>query len=191
METTDPAQGNGTCYHHRTFKENLMSLSMYDASVPVFRQMLGSLSAILDKAEAHASARKIEPAALLQARLYPDMFPLTRQVQIAADFAKGACARLAGAEVPRYDDSEQGFAELRQRIAKTLAFIDGLPRAAIAASEERDIVLTVAGNPRQFKGQPYLVHYALPQFFFHATTVYAILRHNGVEIGKRDFIGTF
>jgi hypothetical protein len=169
--------------------EVVMSLSMYEASVPVFRQMLDSLSAILDKAEAHAAARKIEPAALLQARLYPDMFPLTRQVQIAADFAKGACARLAGAEVPRYDDTEQSFGELKERIAKTLAFIDGLPRQAIEQSEQRDIVLTSGGTTREFKGQPYLLTYAMPHFYFHTTTAYAILRHNGVEIGKRDFIG--
>jgi hypothetical protein len=169
----------------------MMSLSMYDASVPVFRQMLGSLAAILDKAEAYAAARKIEPAVLLQSRLYPDMFPLVRQVQIAADFAKGASARLAGADVPRYDDTEQTFGELKQRIAKTLAFIDGLPREAIASSEERDISITVAGNTREFKGQAYLVHYALPNFYFHLTTAYAILRHNGVEIGKRDFIGNY
>jgi hypothetical protein len=173
------------------FEEESMSLTMYDASVPVFRQILGSLSAILDKAESHAAARKIEPAALLQARLYPDMFALTRQVQIAADFAKGACARLAGVEVPRYEDTEQSFAELRQRIAKTLAFIDNLPVDAIAGSEQRDISFTVAGNTREFKGQAYLLHYAMPQFVFHTTTAYAILRHNGVEIGKRDFVGSF
>lgn len=168
-----------------------MSLSMVDASVPVFRQMLGSLAAILDKAESHAAARKIEPAVLLQSRLYPDMFPLVRQVQIAADFAKGACARLAGVEVPRYEDNEQTFGELKERIAKTLAFIGDLPVDAIAASEERDISFTVAGNAREFKGQPYLLHYALPNFYFHLTTAYAILRHNGIEIGKKDFIGSF
>lgn len=168
-----------------------MSISMYEASVPVFRQMLEALSAVLDKAEAHAAARKIDPPALLQARLYPDMFPLTRQVQIAADFAKGASARLAGVEVPRYDDSEQTFGELKQRIAKTLAFIDSLPQEAIAHSEERDITLTVAGNSMQFKGQQYLLRYALPNFYFHTTTAYAILRHNGIEIGKRDFIGKY
>jgi hypothetical protein len=168
-----------------------MSISMYDASVPVFRQMLNSLSAILDKAESHASGRKIDPAALLQARLYPDMFPLTRQVQIAADFAKGACARLAGVEVPRYEDTEQSFGELKQRIAKTVAFLEGLPRDAIANSEERDIVLTVAGQPMEFKGQEYLLHWALSNFYFHATTAYAILRHNGIELGKRDFIGSY
>ena len=168
-----------------------MTISMYDASVPVFKQMLGSLSAILDKAEAYATARKIDPAALLQARLYPDMFPLTRQVQIAADFAKGACARLAGVEVPRYDDNEASFADLKQRIAKTIAFIEGLPREAIAHSEDRDITLTVAGNPMEFKGQAYLLHWALSNFYFHATTAYGILRHNGLEIGKRDFIGAY
>jgi hypothetical protein len=164
---------------------------MYDTSVPVFRQMLGSLSAILAKAEKHALDKKIEPQALLQARLYPDMFPLTRQVQVAADFAKGASARLAGVEVPRYDDVEQSFAELQARIRKTLDFIDSLPREAIESSEERDITTGTGANVRQFKGKPYLLHYVLPHFYFHATTAYAILRHNGVEIGKKDFIGGF
>jgi hypothetical protein len=165
-----------------------MSLTMYEASVPVFRQMLASLSAVLAKAEAHAQDKKIEPA-LLQARLFPDMFPLVRQVQVAADFAKGACARLAGVEVPRYDDNEATLAELQQRIAKTLAFIDSLPHDAIAASADRDITTSSGPNMRHFKGQAYLLHYALPNFYFHTTTAYAILRHNGVEIGKRDFIG--
>ncbi len=168
-----------------------MTISMYEASVPVFRQMLDALSAVLDKAEAYAAARKIEPNALLQARLYPDMFPLTRQVQIACDFAKGASARLAGVEVPRYDDTEQSFAELKQRIARTAAFIDTLPREAIANSEEREISLTVGGNAMQFKGQQYLLRYAMPNFYFHTTTAYAILRHNGLEVGKRDFIGKY
>ncbi|MFP5391424.1 MAG: DUF1993 family protein [Gammaproteobacteria bacterium] len=168
-----------------------MSFSMYDASVPVFKQILGSLSAILEKAEQHASEKKIDPAALLQARLYPDMFPLVRQVQVACDFAKGASARLAGAEVPRFEDVEQSFAELRERIARTLAFIDGLPQDGIEASAERDISFNVGPNQRQFKGQVYLVHYALPNFFFHTTTAYAILRHNGVEVGKKDFIDSF
>lgn len=168
-----------------------MNLSMYDASVPVFRQMLGSLAAILAKAEAHAKEKKIEPAALLQARLFPDMFPLTRQVQVAADFAKGASARLAGVPVPSYEDTEQTFGELQARIAKTLAFIDSLPREAIAASAERDITTGSGANVRHFKGQPYLLHYALPHFYFHTTTAYAILRHNGVEVGKKDFIGSY
>ncbi|HWJ95373.1 MAG TPA: DUF1993 domain-containing protein [Telluria sp.] len=168
-----------------------MSLSMYDASVPVFRQMLNSLAAILAKAEEHAKEKKIEPAALLQARLFPDMFPLTRQVQVAADFAKGASARLAGVAVPSYEDTEQSFADLQARIAKTLAFIDSLPVDAIAGSEERDITTGSGANVRQFKGRPYLLHYALPHFYFHTTTAYAILRHNGVEVGKKDFIGSF
>lgn len=168
-----------------------MTFSMYDASVPVFKQILTSLSAILEKAEAHATEKKIEPAALLQARLYPDMFPLTRQVQVACDFAKGCSARLAGEDVPRYEDSEQSFAELRQRIATTLAFIDSLPQDGIEASAQRDISTSSGANAKQFKGQVYLVHYALPHFYFHATTAYAILRHNGVEVGKKDFIGSF
>jgi hypothetical protein len=164
---------------------------MYDASVPVFKQLLTSLSAILDKAERHAGEKKIEPVALLQARLYPDMFPLLRQVQVACDFAKGCCARLAGAEVPKFEDTEQSFPELQQRIAKTLQFIDSLPIDAIEVSAQRDISTGSGANSRQFKGQTYLVHYALPHFYFHTTTAYALLRHNGVEVGKKDFIGSF
>lgn len=168
-----------------------MSFTMYSASIPVFRQILTALSAVIDKAEAHASTRNIEPSALIQARLFPDMFPFARQVQIAADFAKGAGARLAGVEVPKYEDNEVTFAELKHRIAKTLDFIESLPREAIEASAERDITVGSGEKTRQFKGQPYLVHYALPHFYFHATTAYDILRHNGVEIGKKDFIGSF
>ncbi|HEX8614900.1 MAG TPA: DUF1993 domain-containing protein [Telluria sp.] len=168
-----------------------MTFSMYDASVPVFKQILTSLSAVIDKADAHATEKKIEPAALLQARLYPDMFPFLRQVQVAADFAKGCCARLAGVDVPRYEDTEQSFADLKERIAKTLAFIDGLPQDGIEASAQRDISTSSGANAKHFKGQVYLVHYALPHFYFHATTAYALLRHNGVEVGKKDFIGSF
>lgn len=168
-----------------------MALSMYAASVPVFKQILNSLSAILDKAEAHATARKIDPAVLLQARLFPDMFALSRQVQVAADFAKGAGARLAGVEVPKYEDNEQSFADLKARIAKTVAFLDTLDPADFEGAEERHIVTGSGANQREFKGQPYLTHYALAHFFFHATTAYDILRHNGVELGKKDFIGTF
>lgn len=169
-----------------------MSLSMYSASVPVFRQVLGSLAAILEKAESHADLKKIDPQALLQARLFPDMFPLLRQVQVAADFAKGSVARLGGVEVPRYEDVETDFAGLQERIAKTLAFIDSVPREAIEDCAEREITVGSGANQRQFaSGQPYLVHYALPHFYFHATTAYAILRHNGLEIGKKDFIGSF
>jgi hypothetical protein len=168
-----------------------MSFSMYSASAPVFKQILNSLSAIIDKAEAHAAEKKIDPAALLQARLFPDMFPFTRQVQIAADFAKGAAARLAGVEVPKYEDTEQTFADLKARLAKTIAFIDSLPKDGIEASAQRDITTGTGANIKQFKGQVYLMHYALPHFYFHATTAYDILRHNGLEVGKKDFVGSF
>ncbi len=169
-----------------------MTLSMYSASVPVFRQMLGGLSDVLAKAEAHAQEKKIDPVVLLQARLFPDMFPLTRQVQIASDFAKGVCARLADAEMPAFEDNEQTFAELQARIAKARAFIDGLDAAAFAGSEQRDIVLR-PGTPKERKldGHTYLLGYGLPQFFFHVTAAYALLRHNGVEVGKRDYMGAY
>ena len=166
-----------------------MSISLYQASVPVFQQFLGSLRAVLAKAEAHAAAHKIEPTVLLQARLYPNMFTLTRQVQIAGDFAKGAPARLAGLEPPKYEDNEASFAELLARIDRTSAFLKTLKAAQIDGQEERTIELKVGGQPMTFKGQPYLLHFALPNFFFHAAAAYAILRHNGVELGKRDFMG--
>jgi len=162
---------------------------MYQASVPAFVQMLKSLSAILDKAEAYAVERKIEPEVLLNWRLAPDMFPFTRQVQIAADFAKGTTARLAGKEVPKYPDDEKSFAELKARIAKTMKFVESIASKDIDGSEGRDITLTVGGQDMHFKGEPYLVHFALPNFYFHATAAYAILRRCGVEVGKRDFIG--
>lgn len=166
------------------------TLSMYTASVPVFKQMLGGLSNFLAKAEAHASAKKIAPEVFLQSRLYPDMLNLTRQVQIACDFAKGTCARLGGAEVPSYEDNEVTFADLQARIAKTVAFIDSILAASIDGSEAR-VIVTGPGTPREktFAGQAYLLTYAIPHFFFHTTTAYAILRHNGVEIGKKDFMG--
>lgn len=168
-----------------------MTISMHAASVPVFRQLLSSLSTILDKAETHCAEKKIDPNALLHARLFPDMFALLRQVLIAADFAKGACARLAGIEVPKYEDNEQTFADLKARIAKTIAFIESLDPAMINGSEAREITTSAGPNSKTFNGQTYLLHYALPQFFFHSTTAYAILRHNGIEVGKRDFIGKF
>ncbi|WP_372827927.1 DUF1993 family protein [Polaromonas sp.] len=169
-----------------------MTLSMYQASVPVFKQMLGALGNVLAKAEAHATARKIEPNALLQARVYPDMFALLRQVQIACDFAKSVSARIAGVEVPAYDDKEESFSDLQARIAKTLAFVESLSAAQIDGSEERRIV-TQAGTPKEkiFSGQSYLLNYGLPNFFFHTTTAYAILRHSGVEVGKKDYIGSY
>lgn len=166
-----------------------MTITMYAASVPVFRQILGNLSAILAKAESHADLKKIDPDALLQARLFPDMFPLVRQVQLATDFAKGAAARLAGIEVPRYEDTERDFAGLQARLEKTLAFLDSVPREAVDDGAERDISIGSGAHQRQFTGLPYLLHYALPQFYFHATTAYDILRHNGLDIGKRDFTG--
>lgn len=169
-----------------------MSISMYAASVPVFKQMLGSLIGILDKADAHAEARKIDPAVLLQTRLFPDMLPLVRQLQIACDFATGVSARLAGDEVPAYDDNEQGLAQLKSRLERTVAYLDTLDAARFDGSEEREI-LTRPGTPkeRRFRGQDYLLSYGLPQFFFHVTTAYALLRHNGVEIGKRDYMGAY
>ena len=169
-----------------------MSLSMHAASVPVFQQMLTALSGVLAKAESHAADRKIEPAALLQARLFPDMFPLTRQVQIACDFATSVSARLAGAEVPAYDGGDASFADLQQRIAATLAFIGGLDPAQFEGSEERELVLR-PGTPkeRRIGGRAYLMAYGLPQFFFHVTTAYDLLRHNGVEIGKKDYMGAY
>jgi len=172
-------------------EEYQMSMSMYSVSVPVFRQILGSLATILEKAEAHVDAKKIEPDALLRARLFPDMFPLLRQVQLATDFAKGAAARLAGVDVPRYDDVEQDFAGLQARLEKTLAFLDSVSREAIDAGAEREVVIGSGASERHFQGQAYLLHYALPNFYFHAATAYDILRHNGLEVGKRDFIGSF
>lgn len=166
-----------------------MSLSMYQASVPVFVQALTALDKILDKAMAHAAARKIDPQALLTARLFPDMFPLARQVMVAADFAKNTAGRLAGVELPKYADDEKSFEELKARIAKALAFVNEFKPAQIDGSEAREITIPIGGNPRTFKGQEYLLGFALPNFYFHLTTAYAILRHNGVEIGKRDFLG--
>ena len=169
-----------------------MTLSMYAASVPVFQQMLGSLDDLLAKAEAHATERKIDPQALLQARLFPDMFPLLRQVQIACDFARGVSGRLAGAELPVFDDQQQTFAGLRALIADTAAFVGGLDATRFEGSESREIVLR-PGTPKERKiaGQAYLLNYGLPQFFFHVSTAYALLRHNGIEVGKRDYMGAY
>ncbi len=169
-----------------------MSISMHAASVPVFTQMLGSLSTLLHKAESHAEQRKIDADALLQARLFPDMFPLRRQVQIACDFARGVSARLAGVEVPASPDTEKSFADLQALIDKTLSFIGSLSPSQFDKSELREIV-TRPGTPKEkrFNGQAYLLSYGLPQFFFHVTTAYALLRHNGLELGKGDYMGKF
>ena len=167
-----------------------MPITMYQASAPRFANTLRNLSAILDKAQAHAEAKKIEPAALTQARLFPDMFPLVRQVQIACDTAKGAVARLAGLEIPKHEDTEQTFAELKARIAKTLDFVESARAAQIDGSEAREIVLKMRSGDVKYNGQQYLLGHAWPNFYFHVTTAYAILRHSGVELSKRDYIGT-
>jgi len=166
-----------------------MSFSMYQAAVPAFVQILNNLSAILDKAEAHCTAKNIAPEALLQFRLYPDMFPLVRQVQIATDMSKGAMARLAGVEVPSYADTETGFADLKARLAKTVDFIKSFKPEQLDGSETRTITLKLRTGERSFPGDVYLINYVFPNFYFHATTTYAILRHCGVEIGKMDFLG--
>jgi hypothetical protein len=162
---------------------------MYQASVPAFVQMLNNLSAMLDKAEAYSENRKIDPEVLLNYRLAPDMLPFIRQVQIAADLAKGAVARLAAVEVPKHDDTEKTFADLKGRLAKTAAFVQSVQPNDIDGSEDREINLTLGEHKMSFKGQPYLLHFVMPNFYFHCTTAYDILRHCGVELGKRDFIG--
>ncbi|CDS49682.1 hypothetical protein [Polaromonas sp. CG9_12] len=169
-----------------------MTPAIYTASIPVFKQMLGGLSGVLAKAEAHVAAKKIDANALLQARLSPDMFPMLRQVQVASDFAKSVSARLAGVDVPKLADDEQTFADLQARIATVLAFIEGLDAALFDEAATREIV-TQAGTPKEkrFTGESYIFNYGLPHFFFHTTTAYAILRHNGVEVGKKDYIGTY
>jgi hypothetical protein len=162
---------------------------MYSMSVPVFVKMLGNLSAVLDKAVAHAEARKIDPSVLVNARLFPDMFPLTSQVRIASDHAKGAAARLSGSEPPKFEDNETNFAELKARIARTIDYVKSVDPAGFRGSDERVIELKLRGGLHRFNGAHYLAHVALPNFYFHVTTAYDILRHNGVEIGKADYIG--
>jgi uncharacterized protein len=165
---------------------------LYLNSVPVFKQLLTALQAILVQAQAHASQHTIDPHALLQARLYPDMFPLIKQVQIAADFARGVSARLAGVEVPVYESNEASFADLDALLVRTVSFLDSLSPSQFVGREAAEIVLR-PGTPKEKKltGQTYLANYGVPQFLFHVTTAYAILRHNGVPIGKRDFMGTY
>jgi len=169
-----------------------MTITLYAASIPVYKQMLGSLADILKKGEAHATAHNFDPAVLLQSRLYPDMFPLLRQVQIACDFARSAAARLSNKDIPKVEDKQQTFADLQALIADALAFLDTVQPAQIDGQEAREVV-TRPGTPheRRFTCQSYLLSYALPQFFFHVTTAYAILRHNGVEIGKKDYMGAY
>jgi len=166
-----------------------MSISMHSASAPVFVKMLTSLSKWLDAAEAHAVAKKFDPNVLLAARLAPDMLPFTNQVQIATDHAKGAMARLAGIEIPKYEDNEASIAELKARVRKTIDFVQSVPAAQVDGSEERDVVLPRRSGTLNLKGEGYLLQFAMPNFYFHVTTAYALLRHNGVEIGKADYLG--
>jgi hypothetical protein len=167
-----------------------MTVSMYQVSVPVFVQGLTGLNGVLDKAAAHVEAKKLDPNALLQARLYPDMFPFIRQVQLASDFAKGPVGRLAGAELPVWEDTETTFEQLKGRVEKTIGYVKGFTAAQIDGSETREITLVRRGETFTYPGQEYLLSQALPNFYFHLTTAYAILRHNGVEVGKRDYLAT-
>ena len=166
-----------------------MKISMYQASVPTFIRMLNNLAAILEKAAAHAEAKKIDPAVLVNSRLYPDMLPLAQQVQIASDGAKGGAARLAELEPPKFEDNEKTFPELIARVQKTVSYLNTLKPEQIDGSEERTITLAMRTRTLTFQGMPYLLNFALPNFYFHVTTAYDILRHCGVELGKRDFLG--
>lgn len=166
-----------------------MAISMYQASAPVFIKMLGNLKAILQKAAAHAEARKIDESAFLNARLFPDMLPFTSQVHIATDFARGTCARLSGAEPPSIDNTEKSIADLIGRVERSIEYVKSIKPEQIDGSEAREIVRQVRGKEVKFTGQNYLLHFALPNFYFHTTMTYALLRKGGVEVGKADFIG--
>jgi len=166
-----------------------MSLSMHSASAPVFVRMLGNLTHWLDKAEAHAAAKKFDAGVFLGMRLAPDMLPFVKQVQIACDGAKSCIARLAGVEPPKFEDTETTFAELKTRVSRTIEFVQSVPAAKVDGSEERDISVPRRDGVMVLKGETYLKHFALPNFFFHVTTTYALLRHNGVELGKGDYLG--
>jgi hypothetical protein len=166
-----------------------MTISMFQASVPRLINALNNLSHILDKAQAHIDAKKIDASALIQFRLYPDMLNFTRQVQIASDTAKGVVARLAGVEIPAYEDNEQSIADLKARIAKTIAFIQGFKPEQIDGTEDKDIITKRGEKETHYKGMQFLLGHAIPNVYFHTTTAYAILRHNGVEVGKRDYLG--
>ena len=169
-----------------------MAITLYAASVPVFKQMLSSLSDILHKSEEHRAEKNIEASALLQARLFPDLSTPMRYLLMVADFARCITSRLAGVEVPKYDDNEQTFADLHSLLAKTLAYLDSFTPEQINGQEDREII-TRPGTPkeRRFNGQDYLLSYGIPQFFFHVSTSYAILRHSGIAVGKRDYMGAF
>jgi hypothetical protein len=162
---------------------------MYQASIPRFVNILGNLANLLDKAQAHVDAKKLDVTALTGYRLFPDMLPMTKQIQIACDTAKGVIARLAGVEAPAFDDNEKTIAELKARIAKTVAYVQGFTPAQIDGTEEKAIVVKRGDKETHYKGMQFLLGHALPNFYFHVTTTYNILRHNGVEIGKRDYLG--
>jgi len=168
-----------------------MPLSMYEASVPVMQRRMRQLIGILDKAEAHCTARKIDPEVLINARLFPDMFPLRRQVQIATDMAKAAAARLSGFEVPTSQDTDKTFADLKARLQGAIDYLAKFKPEQIDGSEDKEIKLTIGGQPATLKGQMYLLNHAYAHFNFHTVTAYNILRHNGIEVGKRDWVGTF
>ena len=166
-----------------------MAISMSSASLPVFRTMLGNLSHLLEKGQAYAQARKFDPQVLVTYRLAPDMLPFSRQIQIACDAAKNGVARIAGVEAPKFEDNEATFGELRARIAKTLAWLETVPAAKLDGTEDKDITFPVGReSTRTMKGEAYLKHWVLPNLFFHVTTAYAILRHNGVDLGKADYL---
>lgn len=166
-----------------------MTISMHSASVPVFVRMFENMLTWLDKAEAHAQAKKFEPSVFLAARFAPDMLPFVRQIQIASDSCKFGVARLAGIEAPKFEDSEASFADLRERIRKTIAFVQSVPVAQIDGSEARDVIVPRRDGSITLKGEVYLKHYVMPNFYFHVTTTYALLRHWGVDLGKRDYLG--
>jgi len=164
-------------------------LSIYDATIPPLKRALSNLAAILKKGEEYADAKEVEHQVLLNSRLFVDMYSLTRQVQIATDMSKGASARLAAIEIPKYEDNETSFAELQARIAKTIAFLDSINPQQLEGAESREITITIRKTDLKFSGQDYLLKWVLPNVYFHVTTAYNILRHNGVELGKQDFLG--
>ena len=166
-----------------------MSITMHSASVPIFVRMLANVNTWLDKAEAHATAKKFDTSVYLNTRLAPDMLPFTKQIQVACDTVKFCVARLAGVESPKFEDNETTLAELRERISATIAYVKSVPAAQIDGSEEKDITLPRRDGPLIMKGEAYLKHFVLPNFFFHLTTTYALLRHNGVDVGKMDYLG--
>jgi uncharacterized protein len=166
-----------------------MPVSLYNASIPVMLQMLGALSGVIDKAAAHCADKKIDPAALLTARLYPNMYPFQKQVQVACDWARNTAGRLAGIDIPKMPDDEKSFDDLKGRISRSVAFLKSVDAAAVDAGADRDVSWAAGPNTREMNGADFVLHQALPQFLFHVTTAYDILRHNGVELAKRDFMG--